>query len=92
MKAFKTWMLTGEETPDDAQVSVFYNQPFYQDLCNVLRVNLAGNDPVQYYRPGTNAYEGFGYFVEQRQKRNHNQGQEQVLRTPSALRNGDRQT
>jgi CRISPR-associated protein (TIGR03986 family) len=90
VKVFKTWMLTGQETADDTQVARFDNEEFYQDLCAVLSLNLAGNDPVQYYPPGMNSYEGYTYFVEQRQKRN--QGREQPLRTPRDLRGGRRQT
>jgi len=90
VKVFKTWMVTGQETHDDAQVRVFDRQPFYQDLCEVLNLDLAGGDPVQYYPPGTNAYEAYNHFVKQRQKRN--QSQEEPLRTPSALRSGARQT
>ncbi|MCL0065554.1 TIGR03986 family CRISPR-associated RAMP protein [Dehalococcoidia bacterium] len=89
VKAFKTWMVTGKEMHDDTQVSMFDNQSFYKDLCDVLNLDLAGGDPVQYYRPGKVAYEGFNYFAEQRQ--NRNRAKEQPLHTPSELRNGERQ-
>jgi hypothetical protein len=90
VKVFKTWMVTGQETHDDTAVNTFNNEGFYRDLCEVLSLDLAGNDPVQYYPPGINAYEGYRYFMEQRKKRNR--GQEQPLRTPRALRGGQRQS
>lgn len=93
VKLFKTWMLTGiNDCVDEDQVKAFDNNRFYQDLCEVLSLDLAGNDPVQYHPPNIKAYKGFDYFVEQRQRRTHKKGQmEEPLRTPTDLRKGLRQ-
>ena len=95
VKVFKAWMVTGQaletgETPDDKGVARFNDSASYRSLCDVLSLELAGSDPVQYYPPGTSAYKGFDWFVSQRVKRN--QGTEQPLKTPDRLRAGDRQT
>lgn len=91
VKAFKTWLVTGEETPDDdTMVAEFDRQEFYRDLCEVLTLDLAGDGPVQYHPPEVPPYEGYRYFTKQRQKRHR--GEEQPLQTPRDLRNGKRQT
>ena len=77
---------------NEAQVATFEGDLSYQDLCLALNLNLADGDPVQYYPPGTKAYEGFNYFVDQRKKRNHQGQEEEPLQTPRALRDGRRQT
>lgn len=96
VKIFKNWMITGEPAnsgePDENKVEEFNRQNFYQDLCTLLNLYVAGSDPVQYHPTYLPAYEGFRYFMDQRKKRNKNKGEEQTLKTPAALLNSDRQT
>ncbi len=92
VKTFKSWMITGdEEIIDESAVSAFDSEEFYKELCNIHHLNLAGKSPVQYYPPGKKAYEGFSYFMEQRNQRPHNRGKEETLLPPSEIRGGKRQ-
>ncbi len=92
VKSFKTWMISGEDIPEEEKIEEFNQQEFYKELCAVLSLYLAGKDPVQYHPPNINAYEGYKYFVEERKKRNHcNNQKEQTLQTLSDLKSGNRQ-
>lgn len=83
VRIFKTWMMAGIETENNDAVTAFDHQPFYQDLCAVLKKDLvpAGVE-VQYNLPPSESqpYKGFKYFVKQRDRRRANQ--EQPLRSP----------
>lgn len=92
VRIFKTWMLTGRNRDESAKAAEFDRMPFFRDLCHILRTDLAGETPVQYYPPNLPAYEGYEYFVAQRKKRPDHRAKkvqkEQPLRTPEALSQG----
>ncbi len=88
VRKFKAWLVTGSPEGEDRSNN-FKELPFIKDLLLILEKNLAGDTPVQYYPPGTYADKGFNYFMEQRGKRLQNE--EEPLKTPAAIKNGNYQ-
>ena len=81
VRVFKSWMITGREKDNQAYVKEFDQQVYFQELCEILSLDLAGNTAVQYH-PGTT----LEYFAKQRKVRND--GREETLKSPIAIRNG----